>query len=198
MNMSFVNMATVLGGVAILAASGAEAQQQVAPAPGAALPGVCVYSENVVVSSSSAGVAAAARLSQLQQSVAGQLNATRNQIDADNKALGPQKATLPAAAYEQKVTALQQRAQDWNALAQTRNAQFTHTRELALTQIANASVPLLNAAVAAHRCSIVIDRSSTYTSNATMDLTSEVVQKLNASMPTITFDLAPPPPPAAK
>jgi Skp family chaperone for outer membrane proteins len=192
MNKSFVNTAMVLGGVAILAASGAQAQQQVTPAPGAALPGVCVYSENVVVSTSSAGVAATAKLNQIQQSIAGQLNATRGQIDADNKALGPQKATLPAATYQQKVTALQQRAQDWNTLAQTRNAQFTHTRELALTQIANASVPLLNASVAAHRCSIVIDRGATYTSNATMDLTAEVIQKLNASMPSISFELAAP------
>jgi Skp family chaperone for outer membrane proteins len=173
---------------------GAHAQPRIVDAPGAPLSGICTYSAQVVLGTSLAGVAANQRLASLSQQQASQLQPMGTQLDADGKALTAQKATLAAAVYQQKLNALQQRAQDLRALAQTRNTQLERTRDIAVGQISAATVPLLNAAIAAHRCSIVVDKGATYTVNPAMDITPEITQKLNTAMPTISFDLAPPPP----
>jgi len=183
-------LASLASGVPI---SDALAQQPIANAPGAPVAGICTYSAQVVLTTSTAGAAATQRLTQLSQSNASQLQPTGAQIDADNKALVAQKASLPAATFDQRVAALQQRARDFNALVQTRNAQLERTRDGAINRISLATVPLLNAAIAAHRCSIVIDKGSTYSVNPAMDLTPEITQKLNATLPSITFELAAPP-----
>jgi outer membrane protein len=173
---------------------GAQAQPRIVDAPGAPLAGICTYSAQVVLGTSTAGTAANQRLATLSQQVTSQLQSTASQLDADGKTLAAQKATLAAAVYQQKLAALQQRAQDLRTLAQTKNAQLERTRDIAVGQISAATIPLINAAVAAHRCSIVVDKGATYTVNPAMDITPEIVQKLNAAMPTISFDLAPPPP----
>ena len=59
-------------------------------------------------------------------------------------------------------------------------------------QIGAAALPALNAALTAHRCSIVLDKGRVYSVNAAMDLTPEVIQKVNAALPTITLQLAAP------
>ena len=66
-----------------------------------------------------------------------------------------------------------------------------------LDAIGAAALPALNATLTAHRCSIVVDKSRVYSVNAAMDLTTEVIQKLNAALPTVTLQLAAPQQPAA-
>ena len=172
--------------------SGARAQQQLLPAPGPPLAGICVYSAQAVLATSTAGVSANRKLAELSQSITGQLQPTGTQIDADSKALSAQKASLPAAAYEQKVAALQQRVQDLRNLAQTRKDQLERSRDGAINQINTATLPLLNASIAAHHCSIVVDKNTIYSVNTAMELTNEITQKLNAALPSVTFELAPP------
>jgi len=167
------------------------AQAQIIAAPGAPLTGVCVYSENVVLGQSQAGASANQQLSQLQQSANAELRAARDRLVADDQALTAQKARLPAADFAQKTAELQTRARDLQNLANARNAQLTRTRDGAIAQISKAAAPILNASLAARRCAIVLDKGPIYSVNPAMDLTGEVIQRLNATLPAITVTLAP-------
>jgi Skp family chaperone for outer membrane proteins len=99
---------------------------------------------------------------------------------------------MPAVQYQQSATDLQRRAQAQDALIRTRNDQLARTRDQAVRQIGAAALPALNAALTAHRCSVVLDKGRIYSVNAAMDLTPEVIQKVNAALPTVTLQLAAP------
>ncbi|HLZ84019.1 MAG TPA: OmpH family outer membrane protein [Caulobacteraceae bacterium] len=189
--------AMVLGGAAMLAALASGAAAQVVAAPGAPLAGVCVYSEELVLSQSQAGVAANQQLARFQQSVSAELKPANDALINDAKALEARKATTPAAQYQQSASDLQRRAQAQDALARTRNDQLVRTRDEAVRQIGTAALPGLNASLTAHRCSIVIDKGRVYSVNAAMDLTPEVIQKVNAALPTVNLQLAAPQQPQA-
>jgi outer membrane protein len=171
---------------------GGPAVAQVTPAPGAPLAGLCVYSENVILGQSQAGAGANQQLTQLQNSINSELRAARDKLVADDQALTAQKAKLPAADFAAQGTALQARARELQNLATTRNSQLTRTRDGAIAQISKAALPLLNASLTAHHCAIVLDKAPVYSVNPAMDLTGEVMQRLNATLPAITVTLAAP------
>jgi Skp family chaperone for outer membrane proteins len=184
--------ALVLGGAATLLALASGASAQVVPAPGAPLSGVCVYSEEMILGQSQAAVAANQQLAKMQQAINAEVKPTNDALVNDAKALEARKASTPAAQYQQSATDLQRRAQAQDALIRTRNDQLARTRDEAVRQIGNAALPALNASLTAHRCSIVLDKGRVYTVNAAMDLTPEVIQKVNAALPTVTLQLAAP------
>jgi outer membrane protein len=187
-------------GAAVLAAllvSGS-ASAQIVQAPGAPLAGLCVYSESSLLGQSAAGVAANRQLAQIQQSVNGELVTLRDKLVADDRALTAQKAQLPAADFNQRTAALQARARDLDALARTRDNQLARTRDDAVSQISRAALPLFNASLTAHGCAIVFDRTPVYSVNPVMDLTGDVIQRLNSVMTSITLQLAAPQAPAAR
>jgi len=177
---------------ALILMIGGPALAQVTPAPGAPLAGVCVYSENVILGQSQAGAGANQQLTQLQTSINAELRAARDKLVADDQALTAKKAQLSAADFAAQGAALQTRARDLQTLATTRNSQLTRTRDSAIAQISKAAVPLLNASLTAHRCAVVLDKGAIYSVNPAMDLTGEVLQRLNATLPAITVTLAAP------
>ncbi len=183
-----------LSGAALLATllvSG-PALAQIVQAPGAPILGVCVYSESSLLGQSAAGIAANRQLAQIQQSVNAEFVAQRDKLVADDRALTAQKAQLTAADFNQRTAALQARARDLDALAKTRDNQLARTRDDAVGQISRAALPLFNASLTAHHCAIVFDRTPVYSVNPTMDLTGDVIQRLNGVMTSITLQLAAP------
>jgi outer membrane protein len=199
MNFRIATPALALGSAAWLSAiaSGAAAQSQVVAAPGAPVAGVCVYSEELTLSQSQAGISANQQLAKFQQSINAELKPAADALINDAKALQTRKASTPAAQYEQSAVELQRRAQAQDALTRTRNDQLVRTRDNAVRQIGTAALPALNAAITGHRCAIVVDKSRVYSVNAAMDITPEVIQKVNASLPSVTLQLAAPQQPAA-
>ena len=181
---------------AILVGAG-DASAQIVQAPGAPINGICVYSESALLGQSAAGVAANRQLAQLQQSVNAQIVAMRDKIVADSRALAAQKGQLSAAAYNQQTADLQRRANDLQSLTQTRNNQLNRTRDQGIAQISTAALPLFNAAVAEHHCAIVLDKTPVYTVNPAMDLTGEIISRLNTKLPSISLQLAAPQAPPA-
>ena len=192
------------GALALLAASAASAQAQApaAPDPAAAantniptygppLPGVCIFSRDTALGTSQAGVSVIQQLSAMETSAKADLDKERDSITAEDKSLGADKAKLPPAKYQERQAALQQRVQTYEATIQIRNNQFARTREKAMDQIAQTVTPILVSSITAHKCSLVIERGGIYGGNAAMDLTPEVIQKLNAAMPTYAVTLEP-------
>jgi Skp family chaperone for outer membrane proteins len=163
---------------------------------GPLVPGVCVLSQEAVLSNAKAGVAASQRLAALAQAAQAPLQTERAAIESDSKALEAQKATLPAADYKQRRQALAQRAQAYQAEQQQLSRRVEATREGAIRQIDLAAQPLAADAYHAHNCGILFNRNMVLGGNMGNDLTPDVVAALDAKLTSITFDLAPPPAPA--
>lgn len=183
---------TLLGGAGVLAALASGASAQVVAAPGAPVAGVCVYSEEMVLAQSQAGASATQQLAKMQQSINAELKTANDALVSEARALEARKPSTPAAQYQQSATDLQRRAQAQDALTRTRGDQLVRTRDDAVRRIGTAALPALNASLTAHRCSIVLDKGRVYSVNAAMDLTPEVIQKVNASLPSLTLQLATP------
>lgn len=187
----------ILGGAATLLALASGADAQVVAAPGAPLAGVCVYSEEMTLSQSRAAISANQQLAKMQQSISAEVKPTNDALINDAKGLEARKASMPAAQYQQSAADLQRRAQAQDTLIRTRNDQLARTRDQAVRQIGGAALPALNASLTAHHCSIVIDKGRVFSVNAAMDLTAEVIQKVNAALPSVTLQLAAPQQPQA-
>jgi Skp family chaperone for outer membrane proteins len=184
--------AVLAGAIGAVCATGPAAAQQIAVAPGAPIKGLCVYSQQEVLGQSQAGAAANQKLAGFQQSITAELKPTADKLNADAKDFDARRASLPAAQVQQQSADLQRRARDLDTLNRTRGDQLQRTRNDAINRISKASLPMLNASLTAHACALVVDKGSAYSVNPAMDLTGEVVQKLNAAMPSIDLQLAAP------
>ena len=162
------------------------------PTYGEPIAGICVFSRDVALATSNAGLGVNKQLAPLYQAAQTELNGQRDALTKDKKTLFAEKAKLSAAKFQKRLAALQQRAQVYNTVLQTRNAQFTQTRAKAMDQIAAAVTPILVDAITAHHCALVVERASIYGANPAMDLTADVVKQLNIAMPTLTVSLLPP------
>ena len=173
--------------VATMGAGSAPAQ--VADPP---IGGVCIYSKNNVLGRSLAGLSAHEQLAQLQQSSDIDLAAQQDRLLADERTLSGEKSRMLAANFDRRSASLQRKAEQLTALSRIRDRQINETRAEAFGRIAATAEPLLTASVADHHCAILLDRGAGYSVTPDMDLTNDVITRLNGVMPIISLQLAPP------
>nr|WP_314436193.1 OmpH family outer membrane protein [uncultured Brevundimonas sp.] len=180
---------------ASLVATAASAQQ--APAgpqnPGPVIPGVCTYYNARLLAQSSAGQAVEARMQQLAQEVQGELQPYATAIQTEATALQTGGASIPADQMQQRRQALQQRAQEAQQLEATRENELRYTLGTQRQKITEAVSPILTALYQEKGCGLLLDRESVFMMNPAMDLTDVAIQRLNAALPTLTFNRMPVP-----
>ena len=184
-----------IGAVALasLVATAASAQTAGPTNPGPAIPGVCVYFNQQLMAQSTAGQAVQARMQQLATEVQGELTpyGTANQTEA--QALQAGASTIPAAEQQTRRQALQQRVSEAQQLEQTRSEELRYTLSEQRRLISAAVEPLLVAIYQEKGCGIMLDRESVFIMNPAMDVTADVITRLNASLPTLSFNRLPVP-----
>ncbi|WP_292037274.1 MULTISPECIES: OmpH family outer membrane protein [unclassified Brevundimonas] len=179
--------------IASLAASSALAQSQGPANPGPVIPGVCVYFNQQALAQSTVGQAVQARMEQLAQEVQGEIAPYATQLQTEYQALQQGATTIPADQLNQRRQALQQRAQEAQQLEQTRDAELRYTLGEQRRQISEAIEPILVAVYQEKGCGILVDRESVFIMNPAMDVTPLVIQRLNAALPTLSFNRLPVP-----
>ncbi|MEN5145707.1 OmpH family outer membrane protein [Brevundimonas diminuta] len=179
--------------LASLTASAALAQSQGPANPGPAIPGVCVYFNQRVLAQSTAGQAVQTRMEQLAQEVQGELQPYATAIQTEAQALQQGASTIPADQMNQRRQALQQRVQEAQQLEGTRDNELRYTLAEQRRKISEAIEPLLVAVYQEKGCGIMIDRESVFIMNPSMDVTDTVIQRLNAQLPTLSFNRMPVP-----
>jgi outer membrane protein len=179
--------------LASLTASAALAQSQGPANPGPAIPGVCVYFNQRVLAQSTAGQAVQTRMEQLAQEVQGELQPYATAIQTEAQALQQGQATIPADQMNQRRQALQTRIQEAQQLEGTRDNELRYTLAEQRRKISEAIEPLLVAVYQEKGCGIMIDRESVFIMNPAMDVTDVVIQRLNAQLPTLSFNRMPVP-----
>lgn len=179
--------------IASLAASSALAQTQGPANPGPAIPGVCVYFNQQALAQSTVGQAVQTRMEQLAQEVQGEIAPYAQQLQTEYQALQAGASTIPADQLNQRRQALQQRAQEAQQLEQTRDNELRYTLAEQRKKISEAIEPILVAVYQEKGCGIMIDRESVFVMNPAMDVTPLVIQRLNAALPTLSFNRMPVP-----
>lgn len=179
--------------IASLAASSALAQAQGPANPGPVIPGVCVYFNQQALAQSTVGQAVQTRMEQLAQEVQGEIAPYAQQLQTEYQALQAGASTIPADQLNQRRQALQQRAQEAQQLEQTRDGELRYTLAEQRKKISEAIEPILVAVYQEKGCGIMIDRESVFVMNPAMDVTPLVIQRLNAALPTLSFNRMPVP-----
>lgn len=173
---------------ASLLASTAMAQSQGPQNPGPNIPGVCVYFNQQVLAQSTVGQAVQARMEQLAQEVQGELQPYATAIQSEAQQLQSGASTIPADQLNQRRQALQQRVQEAQQLEATRENELRYTLAEQRRQISTAIEPILVAVYQERGCGILIDRESVFIMNPAMDVTGVVIERLNAALPTLSFN----------
>jgi Skp family chaperone for outer membrane proteins len=175
--------------LASLVASAAAAQTQGPQNPGPVIPGVCVYFNQQLLATSTAGQSVQARMEQLATEVQGELApyATAIQTEITSLQQGGQAADPDGA----RRTALQARITEAQTLEQTRQDELRYTLSEQRRLISAQVEPILVAVYQERGCGILIDRESVFILNPAMDVTDVVIQRLNTALPTLTFNRMP-------
>ncbi len=162
--------------------------------------GVCVFAKDQALQTSKAGASAAEQMRQFASAASAKLKPERDAIAQENQALIDQRANLSPAQLQQRAIALQQKTADFQEVSQQRSAQLQQTQSNAISRILVAINPALATVSAAHHCSLILERGQTYGFNASMDLTAEVIKRVDAALPPFKVELASVPagPPARK
>ncbi|WP_421728914.1 OmpH family outer membrane protein [Brevundimonas sp.] len=177
----------------LVAASAASAQTAGPANVGPAIPGVCVYFNQQLLAQSTAGQAVQARMEQLATEVQGELAPYATAIQTEAQALQTGAASIPADQQQQRRQALQQRVGEAQQLEQTRSEELRYTLSEQRRLISEAVEPVLVAVYQEKGCGILIDRESVFIMNPAMDVTATVIQRVNAALPTLSFNRLPVP-----
>jgi Skp family chaperone for outer membrane proteins len=180
------------------AAAAPAAQANIAPPPGPPIGGLCVFSYDRAIGNSTVGKAYVTRMQQLTAQVQAELTPERTAIETEGNTLQTQRASLTQDQLNQRVGALQTRAQAYSTKEQQRGAELEETKNQQLQKIATAINPLLASVYTQRNCAAVFDQASLLAANPAMDITDAVTAQLNTKMTTITFDRATLPAQAAR
>lgn len=158
---------------------------------GPAIAGVCVFSHDRAVATSSVGKAASARMEQLRAQAAAELTAERTGIQTEANTLQGQQASLTQEQRQQRGTALQTRADAFQRKAQQREQEFELTAAQQMRRIDTEIEPIARSLYQARNCSLLLNGDgAVMAANPAMDITEQVVAQLNTRLPTISFDRA--------
>jgi Skp family chaperone for outer membrane proteins len=190
---SLAETTLALAALTLLAAPQARAAADPAPAApapaapakmvGPLVPGVCLLSQEYLITRSKAGQAASAHIQELGQKAQADLTAEQARLQARGKALEAKRATLTPLQLEAQGKALNERAQALQAEAGERRSQLEAAKSKAFSGVIDKAQPFIAQAYAAHGCGLLLAREAAMAGNFGNDLTPEVVAALDAPPP---------------
>lgn len=183
-----------IGAFAIASLAASAAVAQTAPAnPGPVLPGICSFSGERVLATSTAGQALQSRMVQLYQEVQGELQPYATSIQTETQQLQQSASTLSEADLNTRVQALQTRDREFQQLQQTRSNELRYTQGMQANAIDEAARPIVIAVYQERGCGVLLGADAVAYINPAMDITETVVQRLNTQLPTLSFNRMPVP-----
>jgi Skp family chaperone for outer membrane proteins len=153
---------------------------------GAPIAGVCVYDNEGARARSTAGQAVQAGMERLVQEVRGELAPYITAIQTEDQQL--EQGGAAADPNGARRTALQARAQEFQQLNQMRTNELQYTQAVQVQAIDTAAEPIVVALYQERGCSILMNRAGVYSVNPAMDITQDVIQRLNTALPTLSFN----------
>jgi len=168
------------------AAAAAPAAQQVTHGPPIA--GVCIFSFENTVGSSTVGKYVGTRMQQIVAQVNAELNGEKTTLDNDAKSLDSRRATLDQTSFETQAAAIRVRADALQRKAQLRDREVQATEQKAEQRILQEMEPYIRQVYQQKACSMLLQRTAVVIANPAMDITPAVVTALNAKITQFPFD----------
>ncbi|MHB8284437.1 MAG: OmpH/Skp family outer membrane protein [Caulobacteraceae bacterium] len=195
---------------ALILVSAAQAQAQskkssaaAAPAPAASaapaithgppIPGVCVFSRDAAVATSTVGKAFETRYQQLRAQAAAEISGDENSLKTDVQAFQAKRASMTQEQQAAAASPLQQREQALQQKATQRQSELEYTARHQLAKVDQAMEPLVRDIYQQRHCALLLNANGVMGANPAMDITESVVSQLNTRMTAITFDRETPP-----
>ncbi len=150
---------------------------------------IIIVDMDQVFQNSAAGKQAQGELKTRLDSIQSRLAALRTQFGTEGQTLAKAKPTAagPAAtAWEAKVVDLQKRQAQAEQELQARDRDFQASRQSVLKQINDGAQPVITAIMKERGATIVLAEGATLQHTASVDVTADVVARLDKSLPRVS------------
>src|SRR5690606_13665758 len=178
----------VSAGLGLAALSPAAMAQEAAPAASAARSSYLVVDLNRVVRESAALKAAQPTLDAKRNALENKLKTYQSQLEADAKALQQQAESGIAApdVLQAKQRELQQKAQKADEDVANLRSDYARTENHVVDQILEGSRPVINQIIQERGATLVLNREAVVFANTSIDITGDVIARMQKSLPTVS------------
>ena len=177
-------IAALLGASAMVAPVAAPAAAQTLPAAV-----IVIVDMDQVFQTSAAGKTAQAELKTRLDSIQSRLQSLRTSFGAEEQALGKSRPTAPgpaATAWEAKVKDFTTRKTQAEQELAKRDQDFQASRQYVLKQINEGAQPIITTIMKERGASIALAEGATLQHSASIDVTADVVARLDKSLPRVS------------
>jgi Skp family chaperone for outer membrane proteins len=169
------------------------AAQQLSP------PVVVIVDMDRVVNESAAGKQAGTELQAKAQSLQTRRTTLAGQLQSEAQAIqqGQQNKTLAGPALEQRIKAFQDKENTANQELARGQEDIGRSRQFVIQQITTAADPIITQVMRERGASIAMQKGATLQHTASLEVTTDVITRLNTSLPRVSVTPPAQPAPAA-
>ncbi|GLK52355.1 OmpH family outer membrane protein [Maricaulis virginensis] len=155
-------------------------------------PNIAVMNEERVLRESAAGQHIQARMQEIAREIDAELTAMGQPIQQETERLNAETASMTPQAIQQRpdlmqrIEALNQQAQQFELARRARQQEIVQTERQAMRPIYDALGPILEAVVAERDIDILVDRANLVFASPDVDISADVISRLNTQVPTVT------------
>lgn len=156
--------------------------QQLSPAV------IIIVDMDRIVNESAAGKAAGTELQGKITGLQTRANTLQNQLKTESEAItaGQQNKSLAGPALEQRVRAFQQKQQDAQNEIGRVEQELQRSRAYVIQQITQAANPIITTVMRERNASIALQKDATLQHSASLDMTNDVLARLNTALPRVS------------
>ncbi len=133
------------------------------------------------------GKALAGQRDKYQQTFQSEFNAARQTLQRSDQELAKQKGTIPQDAYDQKVKALELQVVAFQNRTQKAVRALEKSTDAAMAELMNAILSITGEIAAEMGANIVLPKQQVVLHEPRMDVTAQVIERLNKKHPAVNF-----------
>ena len=139
-----------------------------------------------IMQDSKAATSVRAQLQAKQKSFQAELDAKEKDLLAEDQSLVKQKDKVEKDAFDKKVKAFREKAAGAQRQVQEKKAQLDKAFTASLEEIQKSLVEIVKQIAAEKKLNLVIASSQVFYGDASLDITDEVLKRLDAKLPNVT------------
>ncbi len=162
-------------------------------------PVIVIVDMDRVVNESAAGKAAGTQLQTKAQTLQNRRTTLAGQLQSEAQAIqqGQQNKTLAGPALEQRVKAFQDKENSANQELARGQDDIARSRQYVIQQITTAADPIITQVMRERGASLALQKGATLQHTASLEVTTDVISRLNTSLPSVSVNPPAAPAPAA-
>ena len=161
-------------------------------APALSQTSIAVFNQDRVLRESAVGQHIATRMQAIAQEIDSELTAMSTPIQQETERLNAETASMTPQTVQsrpdlmQRIEALNQQAQQFEIARRARQQEIVQTERQAMAPVYQALQPILEAVVEERGIDILVDRANLVFASPDVDVSDDVIARLNQQLPTVT------------